>query len=604
MKKPWSLSTAVRNPERIRNFLQVLKEMEGQEWNNSTQRDFQIRLIQNKFYGYGSAQFINNLSDEHAKLMEDDEVINFNQAENILDEKEYVENGEMRGRQSFKPIEKLGFALIDEGEISISSLGNYFLSDDYDLGKIFFRSFLKWQLPNPISREFSADDGYNIKPFLGALHLINRVNSLEKDRGNKTKGLQKKEFSIFVPTLINHQQINTYAKKIIKLRDEQEGKSKAGKKRVFEKFAEKFLSKFLESNDDEEVQKVRDNLDDYGDNALRYFRLTRFLHIRGGGYYIDLEPRREVEINNLLEEDNASAAEFDTADEYLKFIADIDKPELPWEQKSELIKIVKQLLDEIKSYEETLDITTDTEVEYQSLPESELKNLIEKLRIRRRELQEIETRQESQRTENIEQYIQALDDIYSFEEKSIALEKYISLGLKALNDAIEVRPNYPVGDDNEPTFTAPANTPDIECYYNSFDAICEVTMLKSRDQWYNEGQPVMRHMREFEEKSEKEEVYCVFVAPKLHRDTVNTFWHSVKYEYEGEPQKIVPLRLDIFTELLRVLLSMKEDGVELKHEQLTELYNRVSDTSSLNSAEEWMERIPEDVEWWKQKVLA
>ena len=31
MKKPWSISTTVRNPERLREFLQVLKMIEGAE---------------------------------------------------------------------------------------------------------------------------------------------------------------------------------------------------------------------------------------------------------------------------------------------------------------------------------------------------------------------------------------------------------------------------------------------------------------------------------------------------------------------------------------------------------------------------------------------
>lgn len=42
------------------------------------------------------------------------------------------------------------------------------------------------------------------------------------------------------------------------------------------------------------------------------------------------------------------------------------------------------------------------------------------------------------------------------------------MGLNALNDAILIKPNYPVGDDNEPTFTAPANKPDIECFLSIF----------------------------------------------------------------------------------------------------------------------------------------
>jgi hypothetical protein len=132
--------------------------------------------------------------------------------------------------------------------------------------------------------------------------------------------------------------------------------------------------------------------------------------------------------------------------------------------------------------------------------------------------------------------------------------------LHALNDALKIQPNYPVGDDNEPTFTAPAGMPDIECFYNKFNAICEVTMLTSRDQWYNEGQPVMRHLRDFEKKNENKDSYCLFIAPALHRDTLNTFWFSVKYEYEGRAQKIIPLTIENFINLIKVLINLKEQN--------------------------------------------
>ena len=125
-----------------------------------------------------------------------------------------------------------------------------------------------------------------------------------------------------------------------------------------------------------------------------------------------------------------------------------------------------------------------------------------------------------------------------------------------------------MGDDNEPTFTAPANTPDIECFYETHNAICEVTMLTGRDQWYNEGQPVMRHLRDFENKDTSKTSYCLFIAPKLHRDTVNTFWTSIKYEYEGRAQKIVPLSIGQFVQLLKALIAIKEQGGFLNHTKL------------------------------------
>ncbi|MBN1392020.1 MAG: hypothetical protein JW947_04365 [Sedimentisphaerales bacterium] len=47
-KLPWSISTTVRNPERLRPFLKVLKRIEGEIWDNNTQCKYQTLLIQEK----------------------------------------------------------------------------------------------------------------------------------------------------------------------------------------------------------------------------------------------------------------------------------------------------------------------------------------------------------------------------------------------------------------------------------------------------------------------------------------------------------------------------------------------------------------------------
>ena len=49
--KLWSISTTVRNPERIRSFLKVFRELEGAVWNNDTQKRYQVLLLQKKIYG-------------------------------------------------------------------------------------------------------------------------------------------------------------------------------------------------------------------------------------------------------------------------------------------------------------------------------------------------------------------------------------------------------------------------------------------------------------------------------------------------------------------------------------------------------------------------
>lgn len=49
-RKPWSISTTVRNPARLRDFVLVLAEIEGKPFDTNTQCEFQIRLIQSRLY--------------------------------------------------------------------------------------------------------------------------------------------------------------------------------------------------------------------------------------------------------------------------------------------------------------------------------------------------------------------------------------------------------------------------------------------------------------------------------------------------------------------------------------------------------------------------
>lgn len=604
MKKVWSISTTLRNPERIRNFLIALQSIEGQTWDHPTQKKFQILLIQNKFYGAGSNQFYQGLSPEYVALLDSPNPISYEQAEQILEAKRYEGGGEMRGRNSFKPIEKMGLAAIGPNRsIVITPLGKYLLQDEYDLGEMFFKSFLKWQYPNPTSRDFSQAGGYDIKPFVGTMHLINRVNQLCTDRNQTVKGISMIEFRLFVPTLINYLQIEEWAQKLLEFRVRYESQTN-------ERSKKDFIDTYISENFQDYENATYKNLGDYADNTLRYFRMTRYMHIRGGGFYIDLEPRRSVEINRLLETDDAKSLAF-TLSDYNEYISDINKPVLPWEEVSELREIATLTTSDIKDYVSDLEsknvsIPAFDFLDHTLITVGEMKSYIESLRGYRRLLQETEDHFTSQSVDKVKEYIERLKNIRtSREKKPIELEHLTTLALNALNDALAIRPNYPVGDDNSPTFTAPANKPDIECFYESFDSVCEVTMLTDRAQWYNEGQPVMRHVRDFELRNTERSVYCLFIAPTIHRDTINTFWTSVKYEYEGQRQKIVPLSISQFVKLLEALVTLKEGGRRLRHSDLMSLYDEVINTTQLvQSSDLWLERIPAVVEGWCSNIVA
>ena len=602
MRKPWSISTTVRNPERIRDFLRILKSMEGEEWTRANQRKFQILLIQNKLYGYGSQQFYNGLSNKHLKLMNNDEVIKFEEAEEILDSKEYTGGGDMRGRQSFNPLEKMGLVFLDqENKIKISAVGKIFLKENYDLGEVFFKSFLKWQLPNIDSKDFKKEDGFDIKPFIATLNLIDSVNKKWSAKGNKPVGISRKEFSLFVPTLINYKDIEKYANEIIKLRTNT-GKQK-NKKKFFKKYSYSFVEKFLNSKDKKLIEKTLKNLKEYTDNIIRYFRLTRYIYIRGNGYYVDLEPRRNIEIKALIKIDSGKTIEFKNRSEYLEYLSDITKPKLPWDNLTSLREIAKNITTEVQSLEKKTGKELLKKKDYMKLDLKGLKIYIEELRAYRRRLQEEIEHDDSQDVKNINDYIEILDkEIYKMEERPLVLEKFVTLGLNALNDALRIKPNYPVGDDNEPTNTAPAGKPDIECFYEEYNSICEVTLLKDRSQWFNEGQPVMRHLREFEVENSDKETYCLFIAPSLHVDTLETFWMAINYGYKGKKQKIIPMTLKQFVKMLEILLAMKENGKRFTRNHLIELYNSLLDLKGIENSDQWMDEIHGRLNKW-EKVL-
>ena len=326
------------------------------------------------------------------------------------------------------------------------------------------------------------------------------------------------------------------------------------------------------------------NIKDYADNTIRYFRLTRYIYIRGGGFYIDLEPRREIEINSLLKNFDASANYFKDKNAYLEYISDITQPKLPWQNKDILQKIYSSLIADIKKLGGKIDKRVDG---------FDLEKEIKILREYRKLLQDDKLKQELQEIKSIDNVIENLKNIRNLDLKpSIALEKYITQALTIINDAINIKANSLRGDDGEFIFTASANKPDIECFYESFNSICEVTMLTNRDQWHNEGQPVMRHLREFENKSTKDENYCIFVAPALHRDTINTFWIAVKYEYEGKKQKIIPLTIAQIIEILKFIKKYKNEDKHFSHKRFKKLLDDIiSHTTKVDNSNLWINEI-------------
>lgn len=592
MKKPWSISTTVRNPDRVIHFLSTLKKLEGKVFDDDVQVKFQTMLIQDKHYKP------TRLTTEQLDYFETNNPMEYDVAKEIFEAQNY-HDPPMRGRQSFAVLQKMALCMKNKQNfIRITEFGNALLLKDNDIGDLFFNFFLKWQLPNPVEQSFRASDGFGIFPFLGTLHLIRRVNQLWAAENKKPVGVSKEEFSLFVPTLLNHDEIDIQAARVIEYRKSRSDDDKKA-------YATKFLKEFLGNGDQGRIDGLRQNLKDYGDNTIRYFRLTRYIRIRGSGYYVDLEPYREVEISALLDKYNAAPTKFRDDIEYVEYVANRHKPDLPWKTQQALEQIHQMLSHEINEITDTLrrlDIQIPEINDHGGLSLDEQNDSLKAHLV---ELQNILTYNDMSSDENISKCIDTLTRIYDQDNRPLELERQAARSMMALNDALKIQPNYPLGDDGEPTHTAPGGKPDLECYYDQFNAVCEVTMMRGRDQWVNEGQPVMRHFRDFEDDNSKKVAYCLFIAPEIHRDTLNTFWTSIKHAYEGKQQKIIPISIDLFVSLLEIQREhIQQNGRGLPHSELMNLYDSIMKSAeNTNDSREWFDQISKNIYEWRQCLL-
>lgn len=601
MNELWSYSTTIREAERIVDFLKTAKRIDGKEWNKDTQCMYQAMLIQDRYYlnDETNSQNFNKLNEKQCQiLINKDYQMSYEEAFDIFTSKQY-NDPPMRGRQSMSPLIKLGLAYkstnpdTKKSYIHISPLGNMVLDGELPIEDFFLDSLLKFQYPNPAS---DSNPDYNTKPFINTLRLIKEVNRLCEERGEKAKGIHRIEFGIFALSIQNYEDIPAIANKLLKFRDEY-NKIKDNKHKKY--FVNNYILNYLDG-----YKKPEKNVFEYTDNLIRYLRMTKYIIVRGKYEYVyfDLAPSRKVEIDAILEKDNGSAKKFSCLEEWQEYIGTYGTYTLPFESDSKLQGIYNLLLDDI----EGLATQTHTKYEpFEAYTHNKVKDkeTIANMRTFKTKLQNTLLNIEyKQSVEKVNEAIEMLDNIYMKKELTykppLELEKWSNVALNIIDDCVEIKPNTVVGDDNEPISTAPAGVADIECFYGDFNAICEVTMLTSRDQWFNEGQPVMRHLSQFKKKYNKDS-YCLFVAPRLHDDTLNTFYMSVKYEYNGEKQKIIPITITELKSLLEIVKKAKEKKKKITHDELKNFYDKCCDIKNINNTQEWRNLIVSSINSWR-----
>lgn len=553
--KAWSISTTVRNPERIPDFCSAVKAIEGKNWNSDSQLEFMYELIRLKFYEP------QDMTDEQQEAFDNPDIeITSKQARQIFDRQGY-EDPPMRGRTAIGPLRDIGVVRL-EPKVRITPVGKALMNGDISLQDVLLNYCLKWEVPQPGHRLFSSDNGFNIRPFIGTLALISQVNRLWNNEGENPVGISREEFDVFIPTLIDFRKISETAENLIALRKKVRSKKSAAERLAAENHGfSSHLSQFVAGGTVTQIH--RNNLRDFGDNVIRYFRQTGFIEFRGAGRYIDISPANSPQVAMLVDGRHFEPVGHSNQAEYLDYMSDLNSFTPPWAQPARLKEVKTFLRGVLKESGVSVEVKPSRTAEKVNLVRGEdseiraLRSALVKARLG-------EVKAKSRERAFLEgltyEYGNLLGRSYDgYLPKPVALEFNTFKTFVSLNDAISVKPNYPTGDDGEPLAAAPGGATDLLCEYSDFVLSVEVTLSRGNTQWVMEGQPVQRHLRKVEESFSKP-AYALFLAPKLHEDTLETFWLANIHGYQGSAQRIVAFEIASWCQYLELSKDMLLSG--------------------------------------------
>ena len=468
--KPLLLTTTMRNPERLKDFLGVLKAYAGRVLDDALATEVSGEIIRIGLYKPRRIQ------KRARRKINDGEPLTDSEVSRILRDnpQNHKEAGFSWGWPSrfdtwFKIAKELGFVFYKPGEKIKFSEPGLMLADCKDSRveqQAFLNAFVKYRANNPFRRVLNDN-----VPLILLLQVIEKINS-DKDLGDS--GISKME----LPLLLYWKDGDSEAlyRRIKGIRKE------FGYSPSWEVIVDICRDEIMEGRDVRRDEKSI--MMDYPDDFIRKMRLTGLISLRGGGRFLDINRNEQAKVSYVLD-NYADQEEYTSEEEYFKYASAIDK---------ELFSLETKLVS-VSQREEFLVKWLD--VYSWDTIRAEL------LTLSRRRL--------------------TSDEMLKYLPNSVRLEFLAALAVKSRFPDVQVIPNYPVDDEGIPTSTAggQGDTGDIECSEGEYGILIEVTMAEGRAQTVMEVGPIKRHLEKIREKSEQS--MCYFVAPSVHPDTLFHF---------------------------------------------------------------------------------
>ena len=464
--KPLLFTTTIRNPERLKDFLTVLNENNGEVLTTKIIVKIVKALIQKGLYRpMKTSQAIKNKWKNEIELSEIETEKVFADNPQSHSEAGFEKGWTSRFDTWFKLAKELGFVWywLNE-EIKFSESGKMLLDKEKPENElmVFANAFAKYQRHNPFRRVLNK----NVPLIL----LIQTIKLLNNDPAYNSTGISKLE----IPLLLCWQNDNAEAlyNAIKKLRKEH-GYSPSNE--VILGLCYSLISKT--KRDDDSI------LNDYPDDFIRKMRLTGLLSLRGGGRFIDINTKEIAAVDYILK-NYVSYPEFITEKEFFDYIGKVDHNFIATLSVYRMpVKTTKAELEKWVNHYAWNSIKT------------EMLNLAQKK--------------------------SSEDDILKVIAQPLRLEFLTSLAILKKLPNVVVKPNFVSDDEGLPTSFALGGGPDIECLEDQDTVLVEVTLLTGTQQHIRESFSIHRHLEEYIKNGIKS--YSVFISPKSFIDTERYF---------------------------------------------------------------------------------
>ncbi|MDA3839886.1 MAG: AlwI family type II restriction endonuclease [Patescibacteria group bacterium] len=487
--KPLLFTTTMRNPERLKWFLAVLKD-----YDNQVLDDQLAEKISGEIIRVGLYKPMNLTTTVKNKILEKNPLTDTEVSRVLRDNPQnHKEAGFNKGWPSrfdtwFKFAKELGFVYYKSGEkIRFSEIGLKLVDSEHPEfeQQAFLNAFVKYQSNSPFRRVLNEN-----VPLVLLLEVISKLN---RDEECNDAGISKLELPLIIFWKDNDsEKLYQLIKRIRK---------EHGYKPSWEVIVEICVDEIMEGNF--KKFKPKSIMSEYPDEFIRKMRLTGLISLRGGGRFVDINKNEQKKVDYVLE-NYSEYKKYDSGEEYFKYMSEIDDNLILAEAKLVTIDERDELL--IK----WVNIYSWDQIK------EEMMNLAQKR--------------------------MSKDDILKYLSNPVRLEFLSALAVKTKFPDVRVIPNYPTDDEGLPTSTAGGvgNKGDIECHEDDNGILIEVTMSEGRSQTMMEIWPITRHLEEFSKTAR--ESMCYFIAPSIFKDSER----QIDFVKEKDNLDILPKTIEEF----------------------------------------------------------